>query len=680
MLIHSITGFFAQFSILELSLVILLLLFLAGLTYFAVYNSYLAEKYKKRLEAVELESKRFHKLKNTYAAELKTFADLLDEINFPIWQRDKNLKIVYCNARFCEITGSIRDEILQQGDVELFRGSSSMASKAMKAGQTQVTEQNIIISGSNTLNQVVEIPVTDRSYGFSSKTGTIGFALNFTELQAVRERLKLSVELQKRLLESLNNAVAIYNANKRLEYFNEAFVDLWKFDEEWLKKGPSYSEILEVLREKRKLPEQVDFVNFKRENDAMFSNLLNKKEDYYYLPDGTVLKVIIIPYEQRGLLMYYENVTEAINLEGKYNTLLSVQKQTIDNLNEAVALFGEDGRLKLYNPSYSEIWGHTKSLLNSEPHIRELLEEEKYLYPYDDWETFKDSFVLLMQSREVNENKLNRNDGIVLLQRTTPLSNGATLLTYFDITDKENVEKSLRAEKRAYEEADRIKTNFLGNVSYELRSPLTSIMGFTEILMMEYYDKVSVKSKEYLKAIFDSSVRLKNLIDNIIEVSSIEAGYVNITRNNFSLKDALSEIIPYIEKEAERKNIKLNYRLPTGTLYITADKDRLMQVIKTVMTNSFIASYERLPEVSFNVDVQPNYIRFEVHDNARTIPKEDLPLVFDQFYKAHSDSISINGIGLYLSKRIIEMHGGFIMAESEEDGNKFTFEIPNKRV
>lgn len=619
-------------------------------------------------------------MKNSYASDLKTFADLLDEINFPIWQRDKNLRIVYCNSRFCEITDHIREAVLQKGDIELFRGSTSMASKAIKTGHTQVSEQNIIISGSNTLNQVVEIPVTDKSYGFSSKTGTIGFALNFTELQAVRERLKLSVELQKRLLESLNSAVAIYNANKRIEYFNEAFVSLWKLDEEWLKKGPTYSDILDVLREKRKLPEQVDFVNFKRENDAMFSNLLNKKEDYYYLPDGTVLKVIIIPYEQRGLLLYYENVTEAINLEGKYNTLLSVQKQTLDNLNEAVALFGEDGRLKLYNPSYSEVWGHTKSLLNSEPHIRDLLEEEKYLYPYDNWEDFKDDFIELMQSRVVRESKLIRNDGIVLLQRTTPLSNGATLLTYFDITDKENVEKSLRAEKRAYEEADRIKTNFLGNVSYELRSPLTSIMGFTEILMMEYYDKVSEKSKDYLKAIFDSSVKLKNLIDNIIEVSSIEAGYININRNNFSLKDSLSEIIPPLEKEAARKDIKLTYKLPAGSLQMVADKDRLMQAIKTVVTNCFIAPFEEHAEVNLNIEYKTDHIRFEIKDNAKQIPKEDLPLIFDQFYKAHSDSISINGIGLYLSKRIVEMHGGYIMAESDESGNKYTIEIPNRKI
>jgi len=79
----------------------------------------------------------------------------------------------------------------------------------------------------------------------------------------------------------------------------------------------------------------------------MFSNLIRKKEDYYYLTDGTVLKVVVIPYEQRGLLFYYEDMTMQLNLERDYNTVVSVQKHTLDNLNEAVAVFGSDGRLKL---------------------------------------------------------------------------------------------------------------------------------------------------------------------------------------------------------------------------------------------------------------------------------------------------------------------------------------------
>ncbi|MDX1950361.1 MAG: PAS-domain containing protein [Rickettsiales bacterium] len=676
---EAIGNFIRQFETFEIITFSGVLLFFILLSFYAVWQSYLAEKYKNLFQEISKEAKRFHKLKNTFQTELKTFADLLDEINFPIWQRDKNLKIVYCNSKYCEITGEIRERILETGDLELYKNSHNVASKAIKTGQTQVTEQFVVISGTSTLCQIVEIPVSDKSYGFNAKTGTIGFALNLHELQATRERLKFSNELQNRLVESLNNAIAIYGTNKRLEYFNQAFVNMWKLDADWLKKSPTYSEILDVLREKRKLPEQIDFVNFKKENDAMFNNLFSKKEDYYYLPDNSVYKVVIIPYQQRGLLFYYENVTEEFRLESEYNTLVSVQKQTLDNLNEAVAVFGEDGRLKLFNPSYSEIWGHSPSLLHSEPHIKELLAEEKYLYSFNNWEEFVDNSIEKLQKREISENKIIRTDGVVLLQRITPLPNGGTLITYFDITDKENVEKSLRAEKKAYEEADKIKTNFLSNVSYELRSPLTSIMGFTEILMMEYFEKIGVKTKDYLKSIFDSSVKLKNLIDNIIEVSSIDAGFVNISREPFSIKEEMVKTLPNLENEAERKKVKLSYKIPSENIAITGDKDRIFQAIKTLINqaiSSASAKNDNKGKVDFLVSNNNNFIRFEIIDNGNPISKDDLPLIFDQFYRAHSDSISNNGIGLYLTKRIVELHNGFITAESENNQNKFTFEIP----
>ncbi len=675
---EAIVNFIRQFETLEIIVFSSVLALFILLAIYAIWQSYLAEKYANLFYEASKEAKRFHKLKNTFQTELKTFADLLDEINFPIWQRDKNLKIVYCNSKYCEITGEIRERILEVGDLELYKNAHNIASKAIKTGQTQVTEQFVVISGASTLCQIVEIPVSDKSYGFNAKTGTIGFALNLHELQATRERLKFSNELQNRLVESLNNAIAIYGTSKRLEYFNQAFVNMWKLDVDWLKKSPTYSEILDVLREKRKLPEQIDFVNFKKENDAMFNNLFSKKEDYYYLPDNSVYKVVIIPYQQRGLLFYYENVTEEFRLESEYNTLVSVQKQTLDNLNEAVAVFGEDGRLKLFNPSYCEIWGHSTSLLNSEPHIKDLLQEEKYLYQYNNWEEFLNDFIIKLQERKVFESKIIRTDGVVLFQRFTPLPDGGTLITYFDITDKENVEKSLRAEKKAYEEADKIKTNFLSNVSYELRSPLTSIMGFTEILMMEYFEKIGVKTKDYLKSIFDSSVKLKNLIDNIIEVSSIDAGFVNISRDPFSLKEAVIEIMLGLEREAENKKVKFNYKIPSANILINGDKKRICEVIKTLINQSISNSARKniSPEVNFNIVVNDEKIHFEINDNGELISKEDLPLIFDQFYRTHSDSIANNGIDLYLAKRIIELHNGFISAEAENNINKFIFEIP----
>lgn len=661
---------------LNIAVIIAVPLILLGVIILYFIESYRADKYKTLYKSFEKESKKLGRLKATYEAELRTFANLLDEITFPIWQRDKNSNIIYCNSKFCEVVGEIRDNILKDNQLELYRSAKDLSAKALKIGQPQVQEQNIFINGSKTLSQIVEIPVVNRQLGGGSKSGTIGFALNFTELQVTRERLKSNVELQNRLLESLASAVAIYDSNQRLEYFNGSFVDLFKLDKNWLSNGPTCGEVLEALREKRKLPEQADFKLFKKQNLNMFAELIAKKEEYYNLPDGTYLKVIVIPYQQRGLLFYYEDMTAQINLERNYNTLLSVQKQTLDNLNEAVAVFGENGRLKLYNPVYENIWGHQDTTLKTEPHYSELLKEEQVLLGIKNFDEFKQNFAENLLSRNVTENKIVRVDEIVLTQRFTPLPDGGTLLTYDDITDKENVERSLRAEKRAYEEADKMKTNFLNNVSYELRSPLTSIMGFSEIMLLGYISEPDPKSKEYLKAIFDSSVKLKQLIDNIIDVSSIDAGYLNLEITNFKLSSAIEEVKTSLEKEAARKSVKISFDIPEALHSANADKSRIQEVFVNLSLNC-ISLASKNTELLIKCYNKNKNIHTEISCFGNGIPKEDLHYIFEQFYNINSDTSSGTGLGLYLAKRIIELHSGFITCESTLGAEtKFIFEIP----
>jgi signal transduction histidine kinase len=646
------------------------------LTFLYLKAEYNAKKYSGFFWEESTEKKRLQKLNYALQNELITFASLLDEITFPIWQRDKDLKIRYCNTRFCEIIGNTRDNILTSNELELFKDAKLIAYDALGQNKPQFIEQSIVINGEKTLNQIVEIPVNNLKIRGTIKAGTIGFALNFSELQNTREKLKHYLDSQNKLLESSGNAIAIYGTNERLEYFNNAFVNLWKLDQRWLDTSPTYGEVLETLREKRKLPEQADFVAFKKENVQMFKNLIEKKEVFYYQTDGTVIKAIIIPQDGGGLLFYYEDLTNEISLERSYNTLLSVQRSTLDNLNEAVAVFGEDGRLKLYNPTYEALWMLDESVLKSEPHVNDIIEEERGLHSYNDWEEYKTNFLTNLYSRKFIERKVYRTDNVILLQRFNPLPDGGTLLTYFDISDKENVEKSLRSEKMALEEAERIKTNFLSNVSYELRSPLMSVMGFAEILSMEYFSTLDAKSKDYLKAIIDSSMKLKYLIDNIIDVSSIDAGYVKLNATNIYVPEMMNEISTDVEKEAIKKDINISYALDIEVRDVIADKDRIKQVIKTIITNS-IAMTNPNGKIEVKVSINRNNVKFEISDEGIGIGEDDMKNIFDQFFKIQSDSFHGTGLGLYLAKKIIEMHGGYIVAESVVNkGSKFIFEIP----
>lgn len=639
----------------------------------AIY-AYRAEKFERLFNITNREAKILARLKTTYEQELKTFANLMDEITFPIWQRDKNGNIIYCNNRFCEVTNETRENIIKKDDVELFREAKSIADRALKTGQIQVLEQNLVINGNNALNQIVEIPVNDRNSEYGAKNGTIGFALNFVELQNTRERLKLNIELQKRLLDSLNSAVAIYGINQKLEYYNSAFVDLWKFDIDWLKTYPTYGEILESLREGRKLPEQADFASFKRDNLGYFNNLISKKEDYYYLADGRVLKVIIIPYQNRGLLFYYEDLTNQLSLERSYNTLVSVQKYTLDNLNESVAVFGENGKLELFNPNFASLWNFSDSFLKSEPHINRILDGMISFYNNDEYKSFHDDFLNLLNARNYTERKISRNDGKVLLERFTPLPSGSTLVTFFDITDKERVEKSLIAERKAYEEADKIKTNFLSNVSYELRSPLTSIMGFAEMMLLIYGKNLDDKTKEYTSAILDSSIKLKNLIDNIIDVSSLDAGYVTLNIAKCALHEVTEDVFAYVNPLANNKQIKIHSEYEVSPIALNVDKNRLRQAIKTLF-EYIILSSKQDDEIIFKIAKSNTKTCLEIINKNLHISEAETNSLFDKFYKLQSSSTN-GGIAMHIAKKIIDLHGGELnIISSEKAGSNFRIEI-----
>lgn len=675
--INNILNLFKEdFQLLELTIIISILLSIFGLVILYLVEAYRSDKYKKLYKETSKKLKISNRLKNSFEVELKTFANLLDEITFPIWQRDKNYNIIYCNSKFCEFIDEIREDILQDNSIELYKNSKEFASIAIKTGKTQVKEQHIIVNGSKVLCQIVEIPVSNKPGMGNSKQGTIGFALNFSELQTTRERLKSNLELQNRLLESLASAVAIYDANQRLEYFNKSFAKLFKLDEEWLANAPTYGEILDKIKEKRMLPEQANYKSFREENIEMFNSLISKKEEFYHLPDDSYIKVIIIPYQQRGLLFYYDDMTSNINMERKYNTLVSVQKQTLDNLTEAVAVFAENGRLKLYNPEYEHIWGHQGSLLETEPHYTELLDEEKNLLNIEDFDEFKKEFADKLLNRNIDEAKIIRADNLILNQKFTPLPDGGTLLSYDDITDKENIERSLRAEKKAYEEVDKIKTNFLNNVSYELRSPLTSIMGFSELLLMGTLSNSQDKVTEYLKAIFDSSINLKQLIDNIIDVSSIDAGYMKLDTSSVTVRNFIKEVEKEILTKLNSLDITLNTRITGKLPKMNIDKKRMLDAFNNIFAN-IITVTEENSEIDFLITSKGQNIHFEVTAKGKGIAKEELHNIFNQFYKIKQDNSSTSSLGLYLVKRIIEMHSGFITAESELGKyTKFVFEIP----
>lgn len=592
---------------------------------------------------------------------------VLNNAPYPIWERDPSHKITYANLTYMKMLGEQLHNINQPDGMELFSGGKKLAEEAIIHSDSRTERQHIVINGERKLYKITEVP--------TSHNMTMGFARDISEQEWIEGRLEKNVEAQSHFLETSTNATAIFGPDKKLQFFNSSYAKLWDMEDKWLEQNPSYGEVLDKLREKRKLPEQADFKFYRKKELDKFNNLIDPSEELLYLPDGKVLRVITVAHESGGVIFAYEDITDKLALEQSYNTLIAVKKATIDNLHEGVSVFREDGRMNLYNPVYAEIWQLEDDFLNSNPHISEILEQTKFLYEYKGkWEKFKENMIKSFIGRKSGKQRLVRKDGSVLDWTSVALPDGNTLMTYTDITDSFLVEKSLRAEKEALEEADNLKSKFLANVSYELRSPLTSIRGFSEALLHSYFGHLNDKQKEYMEGIYASSVNLSMLINDILDMASIDAGYMKLDIEEFDLYKMITELGENLKNTAKAANRNLTIECPPETGSISADKHRISQVVTNLVNYAILQTADN-GNIAIKIEPSTNKVRLiVVNDGAEIDPREQQD-IFKQFYKAHNETqeTGATALALPIVKSFVELHGGSIKLESEAGkGTKIT--------
>lgn len=605
--------------------------------------------------------------------ELRQFSSLLNLAPLPVWRRDESLMVQYCNLTYTAMLEDVPERILEEYGMELSATGQELARDAVNRKQMVSEVRHMVIEGMRRQYQIYELPDPDLG-------GTIGFAVDTTERERAEEELRRQITAHSDLLEASNMATAIFDANKQLKFYNSAFVSLWRLDKNWLDAEPGYIEIIEHLREKRRMPEMVNFQQFKQQRMRLFTDLMETYEEILHLPDGKIVRLLVIPHALGGLIFSFEDVTDKLALERSYNTLIAVQRETLNNLHEGVAVFGEDGRLRLCNPIYQKLWGLNGNFLNSDPHISEILEQTKFYYNYQDWAEFKERMITQLHVRKMNYQRIERTDGSVIDWSTVPLPDGATLITYFDVTDSTLVERSLIEKNEALREADRLKTEFLLSVSYELRSPLTSITGFSEILKEDYFGKLNPKQREYLEAIYDSASQLGQLINNILDLASIEAGYMRLEITDCPIRDMLKDIFALFAERAKASKLELKLKCPSNIGIMQADEARVKQVLFNLLNNAVKFTPEGGIITLGAKATEGENVMLWVEDTGMGIAEQEQRSVFERFRAgAVRTQRSGAGLGLAMVKNFIELHGGRVELESQlGQGTKVSCFVPRE--
>ncbi len=407
------------------------------------------------------------------------------------------------------------------------------------------------------------------------------------------EGFDLYLEAQSETLNGLSTSVAIFGPDQSLRFCNQAFRRLWSLPEKWEAAVPNHSEFLDKMREERRLPEQADFASWKKHILSYYSKLRDPVEEMWHLPDGRTLRVINQPYLLGGLIVFFEDVTDRLDLERSYNTLIAVQRETLDHLHEAVTVIGSDGRIRLFNPNFVKTWKLNPADLKNRPHISEILEMCKPLLNSNPevWNEQKNQILGYVINRDQRTGKWELTNSRVLQFNIVPLPDGATLLTLSDVSDSFVIENAMVEKSKARAKAEKMKSDFISGLSDDLRLPIASIKGFSEILDKEVFGDLNDKQKNYLSWILKASTQVQNFMDDMIDLAEIEAGKTSLKVREFDIAKSLKAIVDKVRDKPQRKHFTIAARFGTTTGKIRGDEDR----IKKALINILEDGIERIP-------------------------------------------------------------------------------------
>ncbi|SDU47548.1 PAS domain-containing sensor histidine kinase [Stappia sp. ES.058] len=590
--------------------------------------------------------------------EAATLRALLDTVPAPAWLRNGDGRLVWANAAYARAVEALDGTGAVDAGAEFLDAHNRKAmDRARDESGVAHARMPAVSAGARRIFDVTQCAI---------ESGTGGLAIDVSELEHSRQELGRTIDFHARTLDQLATAVAIFGSDRRLQFYNAAFRSLWDLDTGFLEGNPTDGALLDALRAARKLPEQADYRGWRNKLLESYTSV-DAREFWWHLPDGRTLRVIANPHPQGGVTYIYENVTERLDLESRYNSLIRVQGETLDNLSEAVAVFGSDGRLRLWNPAFEVIWDLSDDGLGDSPHITRIVEagllepEEAHV-----WQRLVTAVTSLADNREPVIGRMERESGEAIDYATVPLPDGGTLVTFVNVTDSVNIERALLDKNEALEQADQLKNAFIQHVSYELRSPLTNIIGFAQLLSDPKFGPLTTKQSEYVDYILSSSSALLAIINDILDLATIDAGIMELDLSSVDVARTVQAAVEGLKDRLTDSGIALNLDMSDDVGVIQADERRLRQVLYNLISNAL-----RFSDVGGAIDVScqrtADAIEFRVRDHGCGIPEDMLDQVFARFVGRDAGARRRGaGLGLSIVKSFVELHGGTVEITSQE--------------
>jgi two-component system CheB/CheR fusion protein len=395
--------------------------------------------------------------------------------------------------------------------------------------------------------------------------------------------------------------------------------------------------------------------------------------------------------KERIILLAIEDITERKEIEAgleKTRKELEVIKRSADEaleyseslvntVREPLISLNQDLRVVTASRSFYEVFkvNHEETvgqliydLGNKQwdiPKLRELLED---ILPqkaaFDNYEVEHDFSTIGRRIMLLNARQIQRGSG----------KERIILLAIEDITERKQVENAMHAAKQAVEAASRAKSEFLANMSHELRTPLNSIIGFSEVLHDQAFGPLNPKQTKYVDNVLTSGQHLLSLINDILDLSKVEAGKMTVEARSFVVRPMLENALILVKERAMKRGLMLSLEAPDD-LTVSADERMLKQILFNLLSNA-VKFTEPGGRIAVTAERAGDDLRVSVADTGIGIKPEDQARLFTEFEQLDSGYDRMHqgtGLGLAITRKFVELHGGRIWAESEGEGKGSTF-------
>ena len=588
------------------------------------------------------------------ARDPTAFLEMWNGAPFMAWRVNGALKLEWANPDYLTaLEAKSLDQAIQR-NLQLDQGAVDLARKAIDTGEAQEETRSAVIAGELRTMRIRVSPVAG---------GAAGVALDVTEAEAARDLLAKQQRAHDETLDHLAEGIAVFDAGKKLVFHNRAFEQMWNLDAGFLADRPAHAAWLDYLKEKRKLPAHANYAEWRARELALYQEVAELPQDFWVLPDGRMLRIARQRHPGGGLLMIFSDITNEVALTSSYDALLQTQKAALDKLHEAVVVFGLDGRLKLHNAAFSTMWRLEEGGVSEGMTFDAVIAAcEKLFHDKAEWAKVRGRITdPSPEARTEYRGEMRRSDESVLKFLTRPLPDGATLVAFQDITADRRVEDALRERAEAFETADKLKGQFVENVSYQLRNPLQAIYGNAEMLAHKVFGPLNDRQVEQVDSIIEASGSLSKLIDNILDVAMVEAGNVILDPAPMDVYEAITESVQMAASKARDTEVPIRVKCDPKIGTINADQKRITQVIVNLLSNA-LRHTERGDTITVSAERLDGVVRLTVADTGKGMAFDQQARAFDSFESGDRRGA---GLGLALVRSFVEMHGGWVALSSE---------------